>query len=119
MKNLILMSMLIFAVAMTGACGGGRGGFYDNSPQAQREASARHAEAVERLLPEDAPMKPQQLAALIDAIRTVRRDIPKEDLPQNGNAVRRVLKGMSESDLRRVESILPAIERRRRAEGVD
>ncbi|HEU4770926.1 MAG TPA: hypothetical protein VFS68_02105 [Candidatus Udaeobacter sp.] len=118
MKNLILMSMLILGVTMIGACGG-PGGFYDNSPQAQREASARHAEAVERLLPEDAPIKPQQLAALIEAIRTVRPDIPKEELPQNSNAVRRVLKGMSQSDLRRVESILPAVERRRRAEGVD
>lgn len=112
MKNLILVSMLIFGVTMIGACGGTQGGFYDNSPQAQRET-------VERLLPEDAAMKPQQLAALIEAIRTVRPDIPKEELPQNGNAVRRVLKGMSQSDLRRVESILPAVERRRRAEGVD
>jgi hypothetical protein len=110
--------MLIFGVAMIGACGTGEG-FYDNSPQAQREASARHAEAVERLLPEDGAIKPQQLAALIEAIRTVRSDIPKEELPQNSNAVRRVLKGMSQSDLRRVESIVPAIEKRRRAEGVD
>jgi len=50
---------------------------------------------------------------------TVRRDIPKEELPQNGNAVRRVLQSMSLSDLRRVQSILPAVERRRKAEGVE
>jgi len=118
MKNLLVMSMLIFGVAMTGACSGSRWDHYDNSPAAQQEAAARHAEAVDRLLPEDGVTLPQ-LRTLIEAIMTVRRDIPKEELPQNSNAVRRVLKEMSLSDLRRVQSILPAVERRRRTEGVD
>ena len=118
MKNLLLMSMLIFGVAMTGACGGSGWDYHDNSPAARQEAAARHAEAVERLLPEDGVTQPQ-LRTLIEAIMTVRKDIPKEELPQNSNAVRRVLKEMSLSDLRRVQSILPAVERRRRAEGVD
>jgi hypothetical protein len=104
--------------SMMGACGEIRGEFHENSPLAQQDAAARHAEAVNRLLPEDGVNLPQ-LRTLIDAIMIVRRDIPKEDLPQNSNAVRRVLQGMSLSDLRRVQSILPAVERRRRAEGAD
>jgi hypothetical protein len=118
MKNLILMSVLIFGVSMTGACGGSRREFYEDRPQAQQDAAARHAEAVDRLAPEVGVTLPQ-LRTLIDAILTVRRDIPKEELPQNINAVRRVLQSMSLSDLRRVQSILPAVERRRRAEGVE
>ena len=118
MKNLILMSVLFFAASMAGACAGGRREFYDNSPAAQKDTAARHAEAVDRLLPEDGVTLPQ-LRTLIEAIMTVRRDIPKEELPQNINAVRHVLQGMSLSDLRRVQSILPDIERRRRAEGAD
>lgn len=115
MRNLILMSLLLLGVYVTGGCGRE---FYDNSPDAQRQAAARHAEAVDRLLPEEGVTVPQ-LRDLIEAIKTVRRDIPQEELPQNVNAVRRVLQGMSLSDLRRVESIRPAIEKRRRAEGVD
>ena len=117
MKNLILMSVLIFGVSITGACGGARGEFYENSPAAQQDIAVRHAEAVDRLAPEVGVTLPQ-LRTLIDAILTVRRDIPKEELPQNINAVRRVLQSMSLSDLRRVQSILPAVERRRKAEGV-
>jgi hypothetical protein len=118
MKNLVVMSALIFGVSIAGACGGARGEFYETSPLAQQDAAARHAEAVNRLLPEDGVTLPQ-LRTLIDAIMTVRRDIPKEELPQNINAVRRVLQSMSLSDLRRVQSILPAVERRRKAEGVE
>jgi len=118
MKNLVVMSALIFGVGVTGACGGTRGEFYENSPVAQQDDAVRHAEAVKRLLPEDGVTLPQ-LRTLIDAIMTVRRDIPKEELPQNINAVRRVLQSMSLSDLRRVQSILPAVERRRKAEGVE
>jgi len=118
MKNLVVMSALILGVSMASACGGARGEFYENSPLSQEEAAARHVEAVNKLLPEDGVTLPQ-LRTLIDAIMTVRRDIPKEELPQNANAVRRVLQGMSLSDLRRVQSILPAVERRRRAEGAE
>ncbi len=86
MKNLILMSVLIFGVSMTGACGGSRREFYQDRPLAQQDAAARHAEAVDRLAPEVGVTLPQ-LRTLIDAITTVRRDIPKEELPQNINAV--------------------------------
>ena len=75
---------------------------------------------IERKRTEEALAEERNLLrTLIDAIMTVRRDIPKEELPQNINAVRRVLQSMSLSDLRRVQSILPAVERRRRAEGVE
>jgi hypothetical protein len=94
------------------------GEFYEDRPLAQQDAAAQHAEAVDRLAPEVGVTLPQ-LRTLIDAIMTVRRDIPKEELPQNINAVRRVLQSMSLSDLRRVQSILPAVERRRKAEGVE
>ena len=118
MKNPLLMSAVVVAAALTGACGGSRRDYYDNRSQTPQDAALRHTEAVDRLAPEVGVTLPQ-LRTLIDAIMTVRRDIPKEDLPQNINAVRRVLQGMSLSDLRRVQSILPAIEKRRRAEGVE
>ncbi len=76
MKNLVVMSALILGVSITGACGGTRGEFYEDRPLAQQDAAAQHAEAVDRLAPEVGVTLPQ-LRTLIDAIMTVRRDIPK------------------------------------------
>ena len=117
MNRLATTSALILAVSMIGGCVTTRG---DSSGSRRTQQQAvRHAEAVDRLVPEDGGIRPSRLRAVIEAIRTVRRDIPQENLPQDANAVRRVLKTLSQSDLNRIESILPTVERRRQERGED
>jgi hypothetical protein len=116
MNWLAIMTALILAVSMIGGCVTTRG---DSSGTRRQQATERHTEAVDRLVPEDGGIRPSRLRAVIEAIRTVRRDIPQEDLPQDANAVRRVLKTLSQSDLNRIESILPTVERRRQERGED
>jgi hypothetical protein len=50
---------------------------------------------------------------------TVMKDIDKNRFPQNINAVRKVLLDASLQDLRRIERILPEIEKKRKQDGVD
>lgn len=115
MSRVAMISALILAVsAMSGCAAGG-----SSSPSGRQQAASRQAEAVDRLVPEDGGIRPARLRAVIESIRTVRRDIPAEDLPQDVNAVRRVLKTLSPSDLNRVEAILPEVERRRNERGED
>jgi hypothetical protein len=117
MKAFELLLGLVLAMTIL-ACGTG-GGSFDRGPDAKREANLRHAEAVDRLVPEEGGMRPARLRAVIEAIRTVRPDIPEDDLPVNYRAVRRVMKDMSYAELRRVEEILPSVEKRRSERGDD
>ena len=115
-KSFELLLGLVLAVTML-ACG--TGGGFDRGREVRREADLRHAEAVDRLVPEDGAMRPARLRAVIEAIRTVRPDIPEDELPVNYRAVRRIMKDMSYAELRRVEAILPSVEKRRRERGDD
>jgi hypothetical protein len=118
MRKFVLTTLLMIGVSFVIACGEIRGGEYRGREPGSREENPINRNArIERLLPEDGVTSPSHLGALIEAMRTVRPDIPKEELPLNGNAVRRVLNEMSVRDLDRVEAILPRIEKRRQAEG--
>lgn len=50
---------------------------------------------------------------------TLIKDIDKDRFPRLVSAVRKVLQDASLQDLRRIERILPEIERKRKLEGVD
>ena len=117
MNSLQVVTALILGVLIMGGCGATSG--ESSRSRRSQQATERHTEAVDRLVPEDGGIRPSRLRAVIEAIRTVRRDIPQEDLPQNANAVRRVLKTLSQSELNRIETILPAVERRRQERGED
>jgi hypothetical protein len=109
---------LIFVVALS-ACGSGNSGLFRSGPERAAQQSVEQRDSIDRLVPEDASIPRSRLAAIIDAIRTVRKDIPKEDLPLDGNAVRKVLRGFTQAEISRVESLVPAMEKRRKAEGLD
>ena len=117
MKAVELLLGLVLAMIVL-ACGAGGGGF-DRGPDAKREANLRHAEAIDRLVPEEGILRPARLRAIIEAIRTVRPDIPEKELPADLRAIRRVMKDMSYAELRQVEAILPSVEKRRRERGDD
>ena len=107
---------LVIGFAVISACEGiDWRGERDQSPQA---VANRRSEIMERLAPEDG-VGPSRLRAEIDAILTVRPDIDRRELPENMNAVRRILNQLSLQDLQRIERILPEIEKKRRLEGAD
>ena len=76
-------------------------------------------EIIERLAPEDGIMSRRRLGAVVEAMTTVMSDLDKQRFPQNSKAVREVLQRASLQDLRRIEAILPQIEKKRQIEGVD
>jgi hypothetical protein len=76
-------------------------------------------EIIERLVPEDGVMSRRRLGAVVEATTTVISDLDKRRFPLNANAVREVLQRASLADLRRIEAILPEVEKKRRIEGVD
>ena len=72
MKAVELLLGLVLAMIVL-ACGTGGGGF-DRGPDAKREANLRHAEAIDRLVPEEGILRPARLRAIIEAIRTVHEE---------------------------------------------
>jgi len=112
-----VLTMMVAGLLVNG-CGTNRVSTRSKAAQTQ-QASALHRDTIERIVPEDAPMTRERLNATIEAVRTVQRDIPQEELPFDGNAVRKVLQDFSQSELDRVESLIPGIEKRRRAQGLD
>jgi hypothetical protein len=116
MKKITATLVLCLGISLMIGCAGIGS---PDGPQGRKAAAMRHAETVDSIVPPDNGLRPAQLRAVIEAIRTVRPDIPPDELPVVGKAVRRVLQGLSQSELNRVKAILPAIEKRRKERGED
>ena len=124
MQKTIFTILMLLSLPLAASCGEfrdrDRSGEFRNRDFGSREDNpTNRASRIERIFPEDSNRPPSYIAALIEAIRTVRPDIPKEDLPRVEGAVRHALKEMSVRDLDRVEAILPRIIKKRQAEGAE
>ena len=118
MKYVKATAVLVVGISVLMGCSGtGKDRF--GSREARQQAASRHAETVDSLVPPDGGMRPSRLRTVIEAIRTVRPQVPADELPENYRAVRRVLESMSQSELNRVKAILPAVEKRRMERGED
>lgn len=95
-----------------------RGGS-DSEALSERQTVEERARIIESLAPEDTPISRTRLAAVVEAMATLIKDIDKDRFPRLVSAVRKVLQDASLQDLRRIERILPEIERKRKLEGVD
>jgi hypothetical protein len=102
-------SLLAFMTACSGL--GGR-------PRFDHANDAR-AQIIERLVPEDTAISRTRLGAVAEATATVIKDIDRDRFPRVASGVRNVLRDASLQDLRRIERILPEIERKRKLEGLD
>lgn len=108
---ILLVFLLSSACAPTAASGRGRG--------SQRQTADERTDIIERLLPEDSFLSKTKFSALVEAVTTVIKDIDKKTFQHTGGAVREVLNKASLQELRRIERILPEVERRRKLQGVD
>lgn len=115
MNRWLIPLVTLCSVNIVTGCGSGRIG---DSREAAREARVIHQEKIDNLVPEGGVGR-RRLPAIIEAMRTVRKDISKEELPQDSGAARRVLRKFTIAEIDRVEAILPVIEKRRRDEGLD
>jgi hypothetical protein len=86
-------------------------------PERPKEVAANRAEIIERLVPEGS--SPRRLGAVIEAMTTVMDIEDKQRFPRNIRAVTQELQKANMQQLRRIERILPEVERRRQREGVD
>ena len=110
----------ILLVFLFGGCSGiGRRDGFGSDAVSERQATEERRRIIENLAPEDASISRSRLAAVVDAMGTVLKDIDKNRFPKNINAVRKVLLDASLQDLRRIERILPEIEKKRKQDGVD
>ena len=106
--------------ALVAACGGlGDRGRFERGTISQAQATEERAQIIERLVPEDTPISRTRLAAVADATAMVIKDLDRDRFPRVASGVRNVLRDASLQDLRRIESILPEIERKRKLDGVD
>ena len=114
------LAFAILLAFVASACSGlgGRGGF-DREAPSERQTVEERARIIESLAPEDTPISRTRLAAVVEAMATVIKDIDKDRFPRLVSAVRKVLRDASLQDLKRIERILPEIERKRKLEGVD
>jgi hypothetical protein len=119
MKNIKATAALILTISLMIGCAGTGRSPSGIGREAEKDAAMRHAETVDSLVPAENGYGPAHLRAVIEAVRTVRPDIPPDELPVVGKAVRRVLQGMSQSELNRVKAILPSIQKRRKERGDD
>jgi hypothetical protein len=110
------MLLLFTASACSGLDGRGR---FEGEAISQAQATEERARIIERLVPEDTPISRTRLAAVADAAATVIKDIDRDRFPRMASGVRNVLRDASLQDLRRIERILPEIERKRKLDGVD
>jgi len=81
------------------------------------EVAASRTEIIERLVPEGTSTA--RLGAVIEAMTTVMDIEDKQRFPRNIRAITQELQKANLQQLRRIERILPEIERRRKREGVD
>jgi hypothetical protein len=111
---------LILLLVTASACSrlDGRGVF-ESATISQSQTTEERARIIDRLVPEDTPISRTRLAAVAEATTTVIKDIDRERFPRVASGVRNVLRDASLQDLRRIESILPEIERKRKQDGVD
>ena len=86
-------------------------------PERPEEVAATRAQIIEQLAPEGASSR--RLGAVIEAMTTVMDIEDKQRFPRNIRAVTQELQKANLQQLRRIERILPEIERRRQKEGVD
>jgi len=86
-------------------------------PERPEEVAASRAEIIERLVPEGASTR--RLGAVIEAMTTVMDIEDIQRFPRNIRAITQELQKANLQQLRRIERILPEIERRRQREGVD
>jgi hypothetical protein len=114
------LAVLILVVFMASACSrlDGRGGF-EGATISQAQATEERARIIERLVPEDTPISRTRLAAVAEATAMVIKDVDRDRFPRVASGVRNVLRDASLQDLRRIEAILPEIERKRKLDGVD
>ncbi len=112
----ISILLLLMASACSGLADRTR---FERETISQAQAAEERARIIERLVPEDTPIPRARLAAAADATATVIKDIDRDRFPRVASGVRNVLRDASLQDLRRIESILPEIERKRKLEGVD
>lgn len=112
----VLASLLVLITACSGSGGRSR---LDNKTISPAQASEERAQIIERLVPEDTPISRARLGAVADATAMVIKDIDRDRFPRVASGVRNVLRDASLQDLRRIESILPEIERKRKLDGVD
>jgi hypothetical protein len=109
-------SLLAFMTACSGL--GGRPRF-DSETISPAQANDERAQIIERLVPEDTAISRTRLGAVAEATATVIKDIDRDRFPRVASGVRNVLRDASLQDLRRIERILPEIERKRKLEGLD
>ena len=115
-RILALASLL----ALVAACGGlGDRDRFERETISRAQVTEERAQIIERLVPEDTPISRTRLAAVADATAMVIKDIDRDRFPRVASGVRNVLRDASLQDLRRIESILPEIERKRKLDGVD
>ena len=106
---------LLFVLGIFGGCGNISS---RRSPETAREARRIHQEQIDDLVPEDG-LAHKHLAPIVDAMKLVRPDIPKEELRLNSKVVRKVLQGFTTREIDQVKAILPEVIKRRRDEGLD
>lgn len=110
---------ILLVFLFSGCSGIGRRDGFGPDAVSERQATEERRRIIENLAPEDASISRSRLAAVVDAMGTVMKDIDKDRFPQNINAVRKVLLDASLQDLRRIERILPEIEKKRKQDGLD
>ena len=112
----VSMSLIFMASACSGLADRTR---FEPETISQAQATEERARIIERLVPEDTPIPRARLAAVAVATAMVIKDIDRDRFPRVASGVRNVLRDASLQDLRRIESILPEIERKRKLDGVD
>jgi hypothetical protein len=115
-RTFVSASLLAFVTACSGLGGTSR---FDSETISPAQANDERAQIIERLVPEDTPISRTRLGAVAEATATVIGDTDRDHFPRVASGVRNVLRDASLQDLRRIERILPEIERKRKLEGVD
>jgi hypothetical protein len=111
--------MLLIFIAASACSGLADRTRFEGETISPAQATEERARIIERLVPEDSPIPRTRLAAVADATATVIREIDRDRFPRVASGVRNVLRDASLQDLRRIESILPEIERKRKLERID
>jgi hypothetical protein len=115
-KNLSKPALVLCLFALGCGADGGWGTWRGSTESRQGSADERAA-IIERMVPEEGPIPQNRLRIVIQAINTVDKEFEMENPTRTG--VRRHLSDRNLTQLRRIEANFLAIEKKRRADGLD
>lgn len=115
-KHLSKPALVLCLFALGCGAGGGWGTWRGSTESRQGPADERAA-IIERMVPEEGPIPQNRLRTVIQAISMMDKEFEMENPTRT--RVGRHLWDRNLSELRRIEANFLAIERKRRAEGVD